>query len=71
MCPLDKRDLASFPRKLLGGLLLNRERVLISPKGAVDCVPLSLEGFGIIPKEAVGRPAPQQGEGVNQSQGTC
>ncbi len=74
MCPLAGRGVASFPGKLLGDPLLIREGVLISPKGAVDSVPLSWEGRGIIFKEAVGRPALQSWRGcnrVNQSQGSC
>jgi hypothetical protein len=63
VCSLAGRDLASFPRKLLGGLLLNRG-------GAVDCVPLSWDGRGIIFKEAVLLTRPQQRGGVNKSQGS-
>jgi hypothetical protein len=73
MCQLAGRGVASFPRKLLGDPSLSREEVLISPKGAVDGVPLARRDVAslIIPKKAVGRPVPQQGGGANQSQGSC
>jgi hypothetical protein len=70
VCPLAEMDVALFPRKLLGDPLLSSKGVKISPKGAVDCLPLSWEGRGNIFKEAVGGPVPQQGGGVNQSQGS-
>jgi hypothetical protein len=60
VCLLAGRDVASFPRKLLGDPLLIREGVLISPNGAVYCVSLSLEGRRIIFKEAVLLTSPHQ-----------
>ncbi len=53
MCQLAGRGMASFPRKLLRDPLLSREGVLISPKGAVECVPLCWKGRGLIFKEAI------------------